>query len=41
MRTEEDSLADLQVAVEQEELAFKHRLIEIYGTAYPDDIGPR
>ena len=40
MRTEEDSLADLQVAVEQGELALKHRLIEIYGTAYPDDIGP-
>ena len=40
MRTEEDSLADLQVAVEQEELAYKHRLIEIYGTPYPDDIGP-
>ncbi len=40
MRTEEDSLSDLQVAVEQEELAFKHRLIEIYGTAYSDDIGP-
>lgn len=40
MRTEEDSLADLQIAVDSQELAYKHRLIELYGTPYSDDIGP-
>ena len=40
MRTEEDTLADLQIAVNQEELGYKHRLIELYGTPYTDDIGP-
>ena len=32
MRTEEDSRADMQTAIEGEELGYKHRLIEIFGT---------
>jgi hypothetical protein len=40
MRSEEDELSDFQASVDQEELAFKHRLIELYGTPYTDDIGP-
>ncbi|MBK1875703.1 hypothetical protein [Pelagicoccus mobilis] len=40
MRSEEDSLSDFQAKVDSQELAFKNRLIEIYGTPYPDDIGP-
>jgi len=40
MRSEEDSLAELRTALAQEELAFTNALIEIYGTPYPDDVGP-
>ena len=40
MRSEEDSLADLQSSVAQQELAYMHQLIELYGTPYPSDIGP-
>ncbi len=40
MRSEQDSLADLQAAVAKQELAYNNALIELYGTAYPDDIGP-
>ena len=40
MREEADSLAELQADVEEEELAYKYELIELYGTPYPDDIGP-
>ncbi len=40
MRSEEDSLADLRSTLAQQELAFTNALIEIYGTAYPDDVGP-
>ena len=39
MRSEQDSLADLQAAVAREELAYKNSLIELYGTPYTDDIG--
>jgi hypothetical protein len=39
MRSEEDSINDFQSQVEKEELAFKHRLIELYGTPYSDDVG--
>jgi hypothetical protein len=39
MRSEEDSLNDLQTQVELEEFAFENRLIELYGTPYSDDIG--
>ncbi len=40
MRSEQDSLAGVQAAVAQQELAFKNTLIELYGTPYTDDIGP-
>ncbi|MDB4712659.1 hypothetical protein OAF43_00380 [bacterium] len=40
MRSEENSLNDFQAEVDGEELAYKHALIELYGTPYPDDIGP-
>ncbi|MDC0065640.1 hypothetical protein OAK15_04205 [Verrucomicrobia bacterium] len=40
MRSEENTLSDLQTEVAGEELAFKHELIELYGTPYADDIGP-
>lgn len=40
MRSEQDSLADLQSALMREELSYTNALIELYGTPYPDDIGP-
>lgn len=40
LRKQEDSLTDLRAAIDEEERAFEQRLIEIYGTPYPDDIGP-
>jgi hypothetical protein len=40
LRSEQDSLASLQAAVSQQELAYEHSLIEIYGSPYPDDVGP-
>lgn len=40
MRSEQDSLAELQATMEQQELAYKYELIELYGTPYSDDIGP-
>lgn len=40
MRSEQESLSELQTQIADEELAFKHRLIELYGTPYSDDIGP-
>ena len=40
MRSEQDSLADLQARINAEELAFTNALISIYGTPYPSDIGP-
>ena len=40
MRSEEDSLADFRTKVNQQELAYTNALIELYGTPYPDDIGP-
>jgi hypothetical protein len=40
MRSEQDSLADFQAAVAGQEHAYNNALIEIYGTPYPDDIGP-
>jgi len=40
MRSEEDSLADLTAAVDQQELAYTNALIELFGTPYPEDIGP-
>ena len=40
LRSEQDSLAELQAAILSQELSLTNLLIEIYGTAYPDDIGP-
>lgn len=40
MRSEEDSLADFAAGVARQELAYTNSLIELYGTPYPDDIGP-
>src|SRR5215471_7518399 len=40
MRSEEDSLADFQAGVVAQELAYNNELIELYGTPYPDDMGP-
>ena len=38
MRIQEDSAAELATAVEEQELAYKYELIELYGTPYPEDI---
>ena len=40
MRSEQDSLMELQASVAEQELAYKNSLIELYGTPYTDDIGP-
>ena len=40
MRSESDSLADSQSQVAEQELAYVNKLIELYGTPYPDDVGP-
>lgn len=40
MRAEQDSLAEFQNSVARQELAYRNALIEIYGTPYPDDMGP-
>lgn len=40
MRTDQDSLTGLQTSLDSQELAFDNALIELYGTPYPDDIGP-
>ncbi|MEY3275786.1 MAG: hypothetical protein RL153_1052, partial [Verrucomicrobiota bacterium] len=40
MRSEQDSLVELQVSILNQERAYTNALIEIYGTPYPDDIGP-
>lgn len=40
MRSEQDSLAEFRTLVNRQELAYTNQLIELYGTPYPDDIGP-
>ncbi len=40
MRSEQDSLAEFQNAIARQEQAYKVALIELYGTPYPDDMGP-
>ena len=40
MRSEQDSLANLRAANTNQELAYINQLIELFGTPYPDDIGP-
>jgi hypothetical protein len=40
LRSEQDSLADSRSTVQEQELAYTNTLIELYGTPYPEDIGP-
>lgn len=40
MRSEGDSLAEVQAQLAQQELTFTNALIELYGLPYPDDQGP-
>ena len=40
MRSDENYLDDFKTQVAGEELSFKHELIDLYGTPYPDDVGP-
>jgi len=40
MRSEQDSTAEFQSQIAAQELAYEHSLIELFGTPYPDDIGP-
>ena len=40
LRSEQDSLAEFQSSIVEQELAYNNALIEIYGTPYTDDIGP-
>jgi hypothetical protein len=40
LREQQNSLTDLQYAVAVQELAYNDQLIELYGTPYPEDIGP-
>ncbi|MCF7674053.1 MAG: hypothetical protein K9M97_01820 [Akkermansiaceae bacterium] len=40
LRQQENSVADQRAAIEAQEQAFENQLIELYGTPYPDDIGP-
>ncbi len=40
LRRQADSLNDFQKTIDDQEVDYKNRLIEIYGYPYPDDIGP-
>ncbi len=40
MRSEEDSLSGYQAAYTNQETAYNDQLIELYGSPYPDDLGP-
>ena len=40
MRGRKILVSNFQREVEEQELAYEHQLIEIYGTPYPEDIGP-
>ena len=40
MRSEEDSLAETRAAVAKQEMAYNNALIDLYGSPYPEDIGP-
>lgn len=40
LRRQDESLADRRAAIAEQERTFTNQLIEIYGTPYPDDIGP-
>ncbi len=40
LRNQNNTLADYNNAVDDQERAFEYQLIDIFGTAYPGDIGP-
>jgi hypothetical protein len=40
LRKQADNVADFRLAVDDQEFDYTNRLIEIFGTPYPDDIGP-
>lgn len=40
LRSEQDSLAELQANIARQEHAYRNSLLEIYGSPYPDSIGP-
>ena len=40
MRSEQDSLTDFQAGYTNQETAYNNELIELYGSPYPDDMGP-
>lgn len=40
MRSEQDSLTAMQTAIDQQERSYTNSLVELYGTPYPDDVGP-
>lgn len=40
LRQQENSLAGQRATIDAQEQAFENQLIELYGTPYPDDIGP-
>jgi hypothetical protein len=40
LRSEQDTLAEFQTEVANQEMSYKHALVELYGTPYPDDLGP-
>lgn len=40
MRAEEDSLANVQAHNADQEASYENQLLEIYGSPYPDDVGP-
>ena len=40
LRQQEDSLAAVRSAIQQQEVAYTNQLIELYGSPYADDIGP-
>ncbi len=40
MRSDQDGLAEYQAAVTRQEQAYTNQLIELFGTPYPEDIGP-
>ena len=40
LRRQENSVAELRDAIDEQERAYEAQLIELYGTPYPEDIGP-
>jgi hypothetical protein len=40
LRSEQDTLTEYQAQVNRQELAYTNQLIELFGTPYPDDVGP-